>query len=327
LAGNDQIGLGLNIVQDISNSDLILTWANIASRPEIGVQLFHFFNFFQTTLGIVRSRYLGVGATFNYPLSRFKRLELSLNATQIREEFLQVPLPTKVTNAFPLTSLAYVSDNTLFRFFGPFTGTRYRFGVLTSPNLGSNAQSFVTGVLDYRHYFGITRDMGFAWRLSGGASGGKNPMRFLLGGMDNWLNYQFAQDLNAFSITDFYFSAFITPLRGADYYESIGTRYFLLNAELRFPLVDYFITRFPLPLGVAGIRGAGFVDAGSAWESDKHFRALKKGKTELQDIIMGYGWGFRAYLGFILLRMDVAWRTDLKHSSKPRYLFSFGTDF
>jgi outer membrane protein assembly factor BamA len=254
-------------------------------------------------------------------------LDMTLNHTNNLEKFMHVPFPTKVTNAFPLTSLAYVYDNTLFRFFGPFTGRRYRFNVLTSPNLGSNSQSFFTGVLDYRHYFGLTREIGFAWRMSGGASGGKTPMRFLLGGLDNWLNYKFAQDLNALSIADYYFSDFITPLRGADYYEIIGTRYFLLNAELRFPLVDYFITRFPLPLGIVGIRGAGFVDAGSAWESDKHFRALKKGKMELQDVIMAYGWGFRAYLGFILLRMDVAWRTDLQRSSKPRYFFSFGTDF
>jgi outer membrane protein assembly factor BamA len=185
-------------------------------------------------------------------------------------------------------------------------------------------------LVDFRNYFGITRDIGFAWRISGGASGGKNPMRFLLGGVDNWLDREFARNLELADITDFYFSNFVTPLRGADYYEQIGTRYFLVNVELRFPLVDYFIARFPLPLGVAGIRGAGFLDVGSAWDSDKRFRATQKnaqGETVLRDVIAGYGWGFRANLGIFLLRMDAVWRTNLAHSRPPEYLFSFGTDF
>jgi len=332
LAGNQQIGLGINLIRDISNSDFILSWANLAHRAAFGVQLFHTANFFQTNLDITRVRNLGIEIGMAYPLSRFKRLELSLNYTHLRENnlgFFFDVLPTRVTSALPLT-VAYVSDNAFFRFFGPFTGTRYRAGVTFAPDLGSRVVSFRTGFADFRNYFGISRDFGVAWRVSGGVSAGKNPSRFFLGGVDNWLNYDFARNLDAFNITDFYFSSFVTPLRGADYYERIGTRYALLNVELRVPLVDYFIARFPLPLGVAGIRGAGFLDVGSAWNSDKRFRATEKnanGETVLRDIIAGYGWGFRANLGIFLLRMDSVWRTNLAGSSKPRYLFSFGTDF
>jgi Tol biopolymer transport system component len=330
LVSNQQIGLGLNIIQSLENSDLLLGWGNMASRLNYGVTLFHVVNFFQTQFGIERFRNLGVDLAFSYPISRFKRLELNASLTQLRDDNLYfIDLPTIVTNALPIT-LAYVSDNSIFRFFGPFTGTRYRAGVIAAPNIGSKSRAFQTGLVDFRNYFGITRDIGFAWRVSGGASGGKNPMRFLLGGLDNWLDREFARNLNLTDITDFYFSTFVTPLRGADYYEQIGTRYFLVNVELRFPLVDYFITRFPLPLGFAGIRGAGFLDFGSAWDSDKRFRATQKneeGQTVLRDVIAGYGWGFRANLGFFLLRMDAVWRTNLAHSRPPNYLFSFGTDF
>lgn len=332
LAGNQQIGLGLNLIRDVSNSDFILSWLNVTHRASVGVQFFHLANFFQTDLDITRVRNLGVEIGMAYPLSRFKRLEMGLNYTHLRENnlgFYFDVLPTRVTHAFPLT-VAYVSDNTHFRFFGPFTGTRYRFGLTAAPDIGGNVISFRTGFADFRNYFGLSRDFGVAWRVSGGVSGGTNPTRFFLGGVDNWLNYKFAQDLDAFNITDFYFSQFVTPLRGANYYEMIGTRYALVNLELRLPLVDYFIARFPLPIGVAGIRGAGFLDVGSAWNSDKHFRATEKnadGETVLRDLIAGYGWGFRANLGIFLLRMDTVWRTNLAGSSKPRYLFSFGTDF
>jgi len=332
LAGNQQIGIGINLIRDISNSDFILSWANFSHRLALGVQAFHVANFFQTEFDVARVRNLGVEIGAAYPLSRFKRFEFSLNYTHLRENnlgFFFDVLPTRVTHALPLTA-AYVSDNTFFRFFGPFTGTRYRAGMIYAPDLGARSISFRTGFADFRNYFGISRDIGMAWRLSGGASAGKNPTRFFLGGVDNWLNYNFARNLDAFNITDFYFSDFVTPLRGADYYERIGTRYALLNVELRIPLVDYFIARFPLPLGIAGIRGAGFLDVGSAWNSDKRFRATEKnanGETVLRDIVAGYGWGFRANLGIFLLRMDTVWRTDLAHHSKPRYLFSFGTDF
>ncbi len=332
LAGNQQIGLGINLIRDISNSDFYLSWANLANRAIVGVQFFHVANFFQTTLDITRVRNLGAEIGMAYPLSRFKRLEFGLNFTHLRENnlgFFAPQLPTRVTNAFPLTA-AYVSDNAHFRFFGPFTGTRYRAGFIVAPPLGESVVSFRTAFLDFRNYFGISRDFGFAWRLSGGVSGGNDPMRFFLGGVDNWLNYKFQQNLDAFDITDFYFSQFVTPLRGADYYEMIGTRYALLNLELRVPLVDYFIASFPLPLGIAGIRGAGFLDVGSAWNSDRRFRATEKnanGETVLRDLVAGYGWGFRANLGIFLLRMDAVWRTNLAGSSKPRYLFSFGTDF
>jgi hypothetical protein len=35
----------------------------------------------------------------------------------------------------------------------------------------------------------------------------------------------------------------------------------------------------------------------------------------------------KAHLGFLLLRFDVAWKTDLQRTAKPQYYFSLGTEF
>ncbi|RME01915.1 MAG: hypothetical protein D6814_00595 [Calditrichaeota bacterium] len=329
LMGNQQIGIGLNIVRDIQNSDIVLSWNYLPRRTDIGVQLFHFAYFFQTNLGIERLRHLGAQAFFYYPLSRFKRLEFMFNLTQIREQNLIFNFPQQITTAVPLT-LAYVSDNSFFRFFGPFSGTRYRFSLIWAPPVRNSYLSFQTAMLDYRTYLPLSREIGFALRFSGGVSGGPDPMQFILGGVENWINPRFAQNLDRVDITNFFFSSFAFPLRGADYYERVGRHFFLINAELRFPLVDYFIVRFPLPMGFANIRGAGFMDIGSAWNSNKRFRATyinAQGKRALRDIVASFGWGFRANLGIFLLRMDTAWRTDLATTSKPHYIFSLGTDF
>ena len=327
LMGSHRIGVGLNIIRDLANSDIMLSWAYLPRRWDVGAQAFHFSNYFSTGQGIERLQHMGGQMNLQYPFNRFSRFEMNLGYTYLREQNLVYNLPIKNTKAVPLTA-ALVSDNTDFRFYGPYSGTRYRLAFLGSPDIATDILSFYTGLLDWRHYLPITRESNLALRLSAGYSGGRNPYQFILGGLDNWLNYRFKRDLNRINITDYYFSQLTTPLRGFGYYEQVGTRFFLINAEFRFPLVDYLIMRFPLPLWITNIRGAAFTDIGSAWND--HFRGSElssQGKRRLKDIAMSFGWGFRVNLGIFLLRMDAAWRSDLLKTSKPDYLFSIGTDF
>jgi outer membrane protein assembly factor BamA len=228
-----------------------------------------------------------------------------------------------------LLDLSHTTDNTVWAYTGPFAGTRTHAGVTYSPKLSSRGLGFTTVTGDFRHYVKMGREYSLGLRLAGGASFGSNPTRFLLGGISNWINYKFAQDIDIDVIRDFFFSQFVFPLRGADYYESIGTRFVISNLELKFPLIQYLVTRFPLPLGFFNIRGAGFLDVGGAWEEDR-FRAFARnanGERILQDLIAGFGWGIRMNVGFGLLRIDQAWRTDLAATSKPKYYYSFDVDF
>jgi outer membrane protein assembly factor BamA len=124
-------------------------------------------------------------------------------------------------------------------------------------------------------------------------------------------------------------------VRGTNYYEQDGNRFALMNLEFRFPMIRYLILGWPLPLGLQNVRGALFTDLGAAWEGKlgkfENFRAFNSSSgfpPGLHDLLMGYGFGSRANLGFLLLRFDIAWKTDLQNSSsKPRYYFSLGTEF
>jgi outer membrane protein assembly factor BamA len=196
--------------------------------------------------------------------------------------------------------------------------------------MGSSGKEFVTGSFDFRHYIGFGRDYSFAFRITGGASFGKNPTLFILGGVDNWLNYKFSDKIDAFSIPDYFLSDLMTPLRGARLYELIGSRAALVNMEFRFPFIQYLITRFPLPLGFQNIQGVGFFDAGTAWTEDKNWRFTDKkanGDRYLRDITTGFGYGLRINLYFLLLKFDVAFRTDFDDISKPIHYYSIGLDF
>ncbi len=329
LMGNHQIGLAMNLIQNITDSDFILSWSWLPLRPDFRLTAFHYAYFFQTFEGIERLRHVGLSGRMTWPLTRFKRIELDAGLTWLQEKNVWYDYPAKVTTALPL-NLALVKDNTLFRFFGPFSGQRYRVDAMFTPGLNPSMVSFYSLTFDYRYYRRLTSDTGLALRFSGGLSGGDRPMLFIFGGLDNWLNPRFATSIQRTSITDYFFSRLVTPVRGADFYEKTGTRYFLVNAELRFPLVDYLIMRYPLSLGLSQVRGALFLDAGSAWDKQSGFRAVRMTEEfgmQLQDLFTSFGWGFRANLGIFLLRMDAFWTTDLVSVSRPGYLFSVGLDY
>jgi outer membrane protein assembly factor BamA len=94
-------------------------------------------------------------------------------------------------------------------------------------------------------------------------------------------------------------------------------------------MVRYLQLGWPLPIGVRDIRGALFTDIGGAWYDDK-FKLTKEdafGKRRLEDLQVAYGMGMRSYLGFFILRWDIAWNTDGVTTSKPLYYMSIGAEY
>ena len=55
------------------------------------------------------------------------------------------------------------------------------------------------------------------------------------------------------------------------------------------------------------------------------FQGSENGK--LKDLYMSYGFGPRLDLGYVVLRLDIAWLTDLVSSSKPTFYLSLSEDF
>lgn len=331
LTGNHQIGIGAYLNRSLANSDFSLSYAYQGWRPSMffafGQQVNFFLSDFESS--IVRYRYLNVLGGVQYPLSRFARLEGMAVYLNTIQDNLTYNFPT-VSSSAALFSIGLVRDNTRWGYYGPVDAKRSEIKVTLSPGLGSIPREFSTVNLDWRAYKAFSREWGLAWRLAGGASFGKQPQSFILGGIPNWINREFARNLSLDDIDDLTFSEFVYPLRGTDYYQQIGTRYTLINAEIRFPFIQFLVLQAPLPLFFQQVRGAGFIDLGSAWDDTDKFRAFKKnpeGDTVFDDVLASIGWGIRFYSPIGLLRIDSAWTTDLKSYSSPRYLFSLGTDF
>jgi len=165
--------------------------------------------------------------------------------------------------------------------------------------------------------------------MSGGYSGGANPQSFFLGGTENWVNRTFRTgEIPLNDASDFAFLSPALPMRGFDYAEKIGSRYSLVNLELRMPLIRALLTG-PLPLFFQNIMGVAFIDAGAAWNDNKQLKLIgttESGTATTQDLLLGTGYGFR--MNFIFLwRLDIAWSYDLREFSGPKYYLSLGLDF
>jgi len=328
--GDHQIVLGANLIRDLNNSDFLLGYANQKHRMNCSAIGYQFVNYFLTEVGNVRFLRRGFAGYTSYPLSRFNRIDLGLQYFNIRQEFISLAFIPPFSYSVLMPSIAYNTDNTIWWYIGPAKGNRSYIGLVGSPKIGEYGKQFVTGSFDFRRYYSLGKGYTLAMRFSGGASFGKNPTLFIMGGVENWLNYRFYQNIGFSDISDYFLSEWMMPLRGAELYELVGTRAALFNMEFRFPFIQYFITRFPLKLGFSNIQGSFFLDAGSAWTNDDawRFTATKpNGDRYVRDIVTGFGYGIRANVYLFLLRFDATWRTDFDGVSKPIYYWSIGLDF
>ena len=347
--GNHRINLYTDLFYDIRNSNYQLNYFYLPKRTDYGIGGFHHAWFFYSDpfsggFGLMRDRYYGLSLYASRPFNTFKRLDAGLSWVNINREFLdQLIIGNEIIAFEPIrirtliASLSYVTDTALWGWTGPNNGGRSEFNLTVSPKYDNkNGLGFVTFRADIRKYIKFGKEYNLVYRLAGGISEGSDPQQFFLGGLDNWLNRRFSGGrIRIDRPEDIYFSSFETPLRGTNYYEQSGNRFVLMNLEFRFPMIRYLILGWPLPLGLQNVRGALFTDIGAAWEGKlgkyERFHAFNKSSgflPGLDDLLMGYGFGSRANLGFLLLRLDVAWKTDLENSSsRPRYYFSLGTEF
>jgi hypothetical protein len=345
--GNHRVDLYTDLFYDIRNSNYQLNYFYLPKRTDFGIGGFHHAWFFYSdVLGLMRDRYFGVSLYASRPFNTFKRLEGGVSWLNINREFLEefIDFTTGEIFTFPgrkirvlMGSISYVTDTALWGWTGPNNGGRSEYNLTFSPKYDNdNGLGFVTFRTDIRKYIKFGKEYNLVYRLAGGISEGSNPQRFFLGGLDNWLNRKFRDGrIRIDRPEDIYFSSFETPLRGTAYYEQAGNRFALMNLEFRFPMIRYLILGWPLPLGLQNVRGALFADAGAAWEGKlgefENFHAFKPSSgflPGLDDLLVGYGFGSRANLGFLLLRFDVAWAANAYlRDSNPRYYFSLGTEF
>lgn len=332
LGDHQIIGItSLNI--DLKNSDYGLAYFYLPERTDFTIQAFHTARFlFQERnrfYYLYRYRNYGAYTSASYPIDKFYRVEGGLSWLNVRRDNLDIYEEPPQLLSLLIPSASFVHDNSLWEFTAPSRGTRYNFTIFVVPPIKKNAFSFGTVTGDYRTYFKFWKEYSLTLRLSGGMSFGRNPQKFMLGGTENWINYQFEENrIPIESAEDFLFLTPVLPLRGYNYSQLLGTKYALMNLELHFPLIKLLVTS-PLPLLFQNIRGVAFLDIGSAWSRNSDFRGTirdKYGNVYTKDLLIGTGFGTRMFLFGFLLKFDFAWNYNLMNFSDTKFYISLGTD-
>ncbi len=335
MLGNHQIYILTNLLFDLKNSDYALAYFYLPKRLDLGIQGFHSARFLllsnpdATSDTLYRFRNYGVTGMALYPFDKYNRFDFSLSWFNVTRDNLDDSFAPTQRRSLIVPSVSYVHDNSLWGLIAPANGERFNLTLMASPKLGDESLGFYTVTADYRNYYRLWRNYTFALRLAGGGSFGEDPQRFIIGGVDNWINRQFENNrIPVDQAEDFVFLTSGIPLRGYNYNARMGTKYALVNLEFRFPFFGYF-SAGPLPVFFQSLSGAFFLDMGSAWTKGRDYKGIDRdtsGNIYMRDLLAGTGYGVRMiFLGF-LLKLDVAWAFNLREVSTPKYYFSVGAD-
>lgn len=279
-----------------------------------------------------------------YPLNRFTRFELGLQASSIGRSVLaqqyDIVGNSYLTNprfrtvrsdpsiSFVAPSLALVSDNALLTPLTGVSGRRMRFSV--TPTMGN--VRWTSYLADYRRYDPVIfNTLTFATRVLFNAAVGRNEnyLPIYLGRPDFVRGYDRSNFYGYYSCQSFlgatspYASNCSTP-------QLLGTRALVINEELRFPIIRRFDIG-SLPIGLPQTDGALFFDAGLAWRAGQQVRLSRPAGYDplttdtVRYLMRSYGGSVRVNLfNFLILRWDYAKPLDRPTGNKPFWVFSIG---
>ncbi len=269
-------------------------------------------------------------ASYSYPFSEITSLR---GIISVRNDKI-IPLSTDQgaleTSIFDeyygSLKAAYVYDNTRELAVNILSGTRFRLFGEHYERLYSDARSgsanFQVLGFDFRHYQKIHREIIFVTRITGSKSFGKTPLIYYLGGTDEWISGDLFDRSTPIDQTQNYgFQALAANMRGFKQNVRNGSAFALLNAEIRWPIVKYFMRKPVEKPFLRDFQVVGFADIGTAWEGNSPFdeenllnsEILSTGPITItyeninDPIVGGVGFGLRSTILGYFVRADMAW--------------------
>ncbi|MGE5236409.1 MAG: hypothetical protein ACM3O7_08685 [Acidobacteriota bacterium] len=273
---------GLTLLDD---REYFLAYDNLSGRTDRLKQLY---------------RQSGGYAFVTYPFSLYHRVEGAVGFIQQEANYPfvtpdgQIGFVGQKFNV-PFVETSLIGDTTFWESYGPHAGRRWSLSAANYFEGGSGTLSRDLR-LELRQYVPLSRRNELALRLFAARATGRQPNIYYFGGLDT--------------------------LRGYDYRSIAGNNAAYLNAEWRFPLIDYLI--FPW-LRLANLRGRLFVDVGAAyfeqggqkytltpygWVSG--FKFMDGGR--LVNGVASYGFGLSVNLFGLPVHWDWAKQWDFKET-------------
>lgn len=281
-------------------------------------------------------------ASFSYPFSEITSLRGVLSARNdkvIPLSSSQTAIELQVFDEYWASAkAAYIYDNTRQLATNILSGTRYKFfaeyyQLAYSENSNSTSKNLAVLGFDFRHYQKIHRELIAVGRIAGSKSFGANPVVYYLGGVDEWWKSDIFDDGTPIDQTQNYgFQALAANLRGFKQNIRNGNNFVVINTELRWPVISYFVNRPIQSELLRNFQIIGFGDVGTAWvgktpyanDNPLNNETLSNGPITVtyeninHPIVGGTGFGFRSTLFGYFVRLDFAWGIENGFFNKQR---------
>jgi Tol biopolymer transport system component len=334
ILGNHQLVFAGYVNGRISEAQLLAAYANLSKRTNWAIGLSQDPYYFLEPSQVLRDPQTGdnifitnirrlvlrsLFAQAYYPVSRFQRLEGSVRFANVDDALLQVNEPYDPQSGFAtadpfvetinfptvnyiLPAAAWVFDNSLMGYVGPFYGRRARIEV--GQSIGS--WQFTQISVDSRRYDEILGPIVLATRAFYLGRIGRNADQFrIFAGSTELIrgntsgSYRSHECLNSTDPN--------TDTGCADLDRLVGTQIAVGSVELRFPILN---PSYGLPPAFPPIEGALFWDIGLAWDQSSTIKWNREPGDDPVDVRTPYqtfGVSIRANLfGFAVGRLDYA---------------------
>lgn len=246
--------------------------------------------------------------------------------------------------------LEYIFDNTRHVMLNIMNGLRFKVWTEYWKYYSEDPRDLFTSGFDVRHYLKVHRQITWCNRIAGGNSLGSDRLIFYLGGVDNWLNPSFNNNVTVVEPEQYGFQTLATNMRGFEQNIRNGNNFTVFNSELRIPLIRYLLDHPVRSDFLNNFQIVGFGDVGMAWHGLNPLSELntENVKTYIQNdpaigrggtgiivtvidhknpLVGGVGFGFRSRLLGYFVRLDFGWGIDNWEVQKRIVGLSLTTDF
>lgn len=294
----------------------------------------------------VRSTSHEIRYQITFPFNPIVSLRANVFGREDRDVFLSssraaIEFPD-ILNRWVGGKLELVFDNAMPKGINLWNGTKFKIFYERYQHLDLKDVQLNTVGFDLRHYQKIHRQLILATRITYNTSFGPSKVKYILGGVDNWLFPTFDNGTSAPTSVNYAFQALATNMRGFNQNIRSGNSFAVINSEIRFPIFSYLFNRPIRSAFVSNFQVVPFFDIGTAWVGPDPYseentynqkivevKYLKTTVINVRDpIVAGYGGGLRSKLLGYFMRFDVAWGIqDAEINKKPVYYFSLSMDF
>ena len=341
---------GFRFAGNFDSNEYLISYEDLRKRLD-KQYIFHrqaFTSFTETAL--IKTHSHDVMYSLKYPFNQVLAVKGTVSLRNDRNVYLSTDFQNlnkkSEFNTWAGLKLEYIFDNTRQRSINIYYGSRFKiFGEFYNQVDKWKTDLFVVGA-DFRHYQQLHRNLIFATRFAISTSFGHTRLVYYLGSVDNWMNFStkiptFDNTIPIDTTQNYAYQTLATNMRGFTQNIRNGNSFFVMNNELRWPIISYLANR---PLNsefLANLQLIGFADVGTAWTGPSPYSKKNAYNTEIiynnpltiiidkqrDPIVMGYGFGVRSKLLGYFIRADWAWGIDSNIQLPRIFYLSLSLDF